>query len=87
MRRRGDIDDQAIINVLDEQWRTVPQIRRRISGKLGSAHELMGTLRRLAETGLIERSSQPTQAVRRRQNRKVGSIAIELFRRVEQARD
>jgi hypothetical protein len=72
--------DQAIIEVLDEHWRTVLEIRSKLAGNLGGGHELTNALRRLADAGQIERSAQPTPAPRRGKYRVVRRIAIEFFR-------
>jgi DNA-binding HxlR family transcriptional regulator len=72
------MDDMTIIDLLDEQWRTLPQIRSKITGISG--HELTTALRRLAEAGRIEKSAQPTTAPRRGKYRTAGRLAIELFR-------
>ncbi len=73
------MEDQAIIDLLDEQWRTVPQIRSKITGISG--HDLTTALRRLASEGRIEQSTQSTEAPRRGKDR-TGSkrFAIEFYR-------
>jgi hypothetical protein len=38
------MDDQSIIDALDTQWKTVPQIRSKIVGKPGHAHDLTTAL-------------------------------------------
>lgn len=75
----GDrMDDQTIISALDEKWRTVSQIKSRISGRASDSQELASTLRRLAEAGQIEKFTQPTMAPRR--SITAPPLAIELFR-------
>ena len=72
------MDDRSIIDLLDEQWRTIPQIRSKISGVSGQY--LTTALRRLADAGHIEKSARSTQAIRRGRNRKGLPLEIEMFR-------
>lgn len=72
------MDDGAIIDLLDERWRTIPQIRSKVSGISG--HALTRALHRLADAGRVEKSARPTQAIRRRRDRKGALIEIEMFR-------
>jgi DNA-binding HxlR family transcriptional regulator len=74
------MDDQAIIDSLDEKWRTVPQIRSKLPGISGHGHDLTAALRRLAESGHIEKSAQSTLAPRRGKNRAGRRLLIEFFR-------
>lgn len=72
------MNDQTIIDLLDDQWRTVPQIRSNITGIPG--HELTTALRRLADAGHIEKSCQITPAPIRGKHRNARRLAIDFFR-------
>jgi hypothetical protein len=71
---------KSIIDALDEQWKTVPQIRSKIVGKSGQAHDLTRALRRLSDAGHIERRAQLAPAPRRQKDRMGSARVIELFR-------
>lgn len=80
------IDDSEIIAALDVVWLTVPAIHKRL-GYEGLAHELSGTLQRLAAAGKIEVNTRPTLA---RFYRKGGEstsrhYSIHCYRRAEAA--
>lgn len=72
------MDDQEILDLPDEQWRSVPQIRSKAPGISG--YNLTTALHRLAVEGRVEMSALPTLAIRRGRNGKAVPMAIEMFR-------
>jgi predicted DNA-binding ArsR family transcriptional regulator len=74
------MDDKSIIDALGEEWKTVPQIRSKIVGKSGQAHDLTRALRRLSDAGHIEKRAQSTPAPRRQRGRMGSARVIEFFR-------
>jgi hypothetical protein len=73
-------DDEAILKCLDDNWRTVTQIRSRL-GVPATTTGLIDGLRRLAKVGQIERHALETAAPKRRGHAIRGKFAIEFFRR------
>ena len=72
--------DEAILKCLDDDWRTVTQIRSRL-GVLATTTGLIDGLRRLAKVGQIERHALETVAPKRRGRATRGKFVIEFFRR------
>ena len=75
--RRLSIGDDSILQSLDDEWRTVSQVRARLRMR-SAAGWLAGTLRRMAKAGTIEMRATETKAPRPRESR---LYSIEYFRR------
>ena len=73
---RPMIDEAAIIDSLDDVWRSPAQIRARL-GNLIWSNRIAIALERLAESGKIDRRSQETD-VRKRNG---GNLRIRYYRR------
>jgi hypothetical protein len=76
------LDDETIVNCLDEEWRTVAQIRSRLRTKDSGVH-FVSILRRLAKSGKIERQTTPTTAPKRIGVTRMNKYGIEYFRSVQ----
>jgi hypothetical protein len=70
------IDEVALINSLDDEWRSAAQIRTRLGVQLWSTR-LANALERLADRDQIDRSLQETD-VRKRNG---GHLTIRYYRR------
>jgi hypothetical protein len=76
------VEHSSIVASLDENWRTVVEIRSRLGGKARSVSQLAATLRRLADAGYIERAEQETPAPKRERYGLAGRLAIQLYRQL-----
>jgi hypothetical protein len=74
------MEHSSIIARLDENWRTVVEIRSRLGGKACCVSQLAATLRRLADAGYIERAEQETPAPKRERYGLAGRLSIQLYR-------
>jgi hypothetical protein len=81
------LDDETITECLDGDWRNVAQIRSRLRQKGFNVRfvnlRFVESLRRLAETGKIERQTIETTAPKRGSQKLSGNYAIEYFRRIQ----
>jgi len=73
------LDELTVAACLDDKWRTVAFVRRRLGIEREYIGQLVATLDRLAEKGLIERSQQDTGAPRL--GRKRGYFTVSFYRR------
>ena len=76
------LDDETILNCLDEQWRTVAQIRSRLRARDSGVH-FITVLRRLAQSGKIEKQTAATTAPKRIGITRMRKYEIEYFRSVQ----
>lgn len=75
------MEHSLIVAGLDENWRTVVEIRSRLGRRARSVGQLAATLRQLADAGYIERVEQETPAPRRDRHGLAGRLLIQLYRR------
>lgn len=75
--RRLEIGVDAILHSLDDQWRTVSQVRARLRMR-STAGWLAETLKKMAKDGIIEARTEETKARKLREGRQ---FSIEYFRR------
>jgi hypothetical protein len=73
------LDEQRVAACLDAKWRTVASVRIRLGIATDCIGQLVATLDRLAEKGMIERSQQDTGAPRL--GRKRGYFTVSFYRR------
>jgi DNA-binding PadR family transcriptional regulator len=73
------LDEHRVAACLDAKWRTVASIRSRLGIATDYIGQLVATLDRLAEKGLIERSQRDTGAPRL--GRKRGHFTVSFYRR------
>ncbi len=74
-------EHSLIVASLDENWRTVVEIRSRLGGHTRSVSQLAATLRGLSDAGYIERVERETPAPKRERHGLVGKLSIQLYRR------
>jgi DNA-binding HxlR family transcriptional regulator len=75
------MEHSLIVASLDENWRTVVEIRGRLGGHSRSVGQLAATLRQLADEGHIERVERETPAPKRERRGLAGRLSIQLYRR------
>lgn len=79
------IDDGLLISNLDDTFRTVPAVKKRIGRNGWDTFLICEALRRLALAGRIEKREQPTGAPRPTSNRRRNAgpvFNIEFYRRL-----
>lgn len=69
-------EHSLIVASLDENWRTVVEIRSRLGGHTRSVSQLAATLRGLSDAGYIERVERETPAPKRERHGLVGRLSI-----------
>ena len=73
---RHMIDEAALIDSLDDEWRSPAQIRTRLGIRIWSTR-IVAALERLANRGKIDRRSQETDV----RKRNAGNLRIRYYRR------
>lgn len=78
------ISEQAVIASLDNTWRTVPVIKRKIRIP-STTDEICTVLRRMAISGEIEKREQPTSCPKFQRHARGPVLKIEFYRRLQVA--
>lgn len=81
MGKNNRVPDHVVIDFLDDQWRTVGSIKRRVP-YASTAENICSNLRRLAATGRIKQCKLETEVRRLRQRGNQTNICVEYYRKL-----